>query len=50
MPITFKEKFTKYYKNIWNLLHSESSDEKEFNFIKFNKQYNIRLEYSLSHS
>ena len=26
--ITLKEKFKKYYANIWNLLHEESSDEK----------------------
>ena len=50
MLITSKEKFKKYYKNIWSLLYSESSKEKEYNFIKFNKQYNIKFEYGVFHS
>ena len=50
MSITFKEKFKKYYANIWNLLHEESSNEKTYNFILFNKHYNINFEYSVSHS
>jgi hypothetical protein len=36
MLITSKEKFKKYYKNMWSLLYSESSKEKEYNFIKLN--------------
>jgi hypothetical protein len=47
MSITSKEKFKKYYKNIWSLLYSESSKEKEYNFIKFNKQYNIKFKYGV---
>ena len=50
MSITPKEKFIKYYKNIWDLLHAESSEEKKYDFIKFNKQYSIKFIYSLSHS
>ena len=48
--ITLKEKFKKYYANIWNLLHEESSNENTYNFILFNKHYNIKFEYSISHS
>jgi hypothetical protein len=48
--ITLKEKFKKYYANIWNLLHEESSNENTYNFILFNKHYNINFEYSISHS
>ena len=50
MSISSKEQFKKYYKNIWNLLHSYSSDMKEYNFIYNNKKYIINFEYSLSHS
>ena len=50
MLLTSKKKFTKYYENIFNLLHSESCNEKEYNLVVFNKQYNIKFEYSLSHS
>jgi len=50
MLLTSKKKFTKYYENIFNLLHSESCNEKEYKLVVFNKQYNIKFEYSLSHS
>ena len=51
MSINYKEKLKKYYKTIlWGFLYSYSSDEKEYTFIKFNKRYNIKFKYSLSHS
>jgi len=50
MSISSKEQFKKYYKNIWDLLHAESSSMKEYNFIYNNKKYIINFAYSLSHS
>lgn len=52
MLFSYKEKFKKYYKNIlldFLYLYSCSSNKKEYTFIKFNKKYNIKFEYSLSH-